>query len=153
MTAEDAPDYHGAMEPGRKSRFGLNWMLPAGVAIAVAVGVATTPHQGGRRAADREGAGSNLTASPMLLAPEATAAGQVRLRWSGVPEADAYLVSLLDEDSRQIRSLGSTRAPELLIDPADVPPARASGTLLWRVVALRQGQVVARSDPAALRLP
>ncbi len=130
-------------------------MLPVGIAIAVAAGVATTPHRGARRSGQEPGHGAaRLSAQPLgLLAPEATAAGQVRLRWSGIPQADSYVVSLLDGELDPLKTLGSSRTPELAVDPADFPHAPGDRPLWWMVVALREGQIIARSDAGPLRLP
>jgi len=89
----------------------------------------------------------------VLLAP-LRGDGAVTLRWQDVPGADRYVVRFVGADLVEVaRSPGLDRASYVL-ERAALPTGLARGTsVLWQVVAFREGERVAASEPATLRVP
>jgi len=88
----------------------------------------------------------------LTQAPEILADGRVRVAWSPHPDADGYRIVLLSPDGQELSALAAGPDPSLVLDPSRLPGTAASGGVLWRVEALRDGDEIARSRVAALPL-
>jgi hypothetical protein len=78
--------------------------------------------------------------------------GDVTLSWHPLADADGYLIHIRSAALEQIALFGPLADTTHVFDPDSLP----SGTpqvLLWRVVALRAGDEIGRSQPASLQLP
>ena len=81
-----------------------------------------------------------------LEAPRALSDGSLELRWTSVPDADAYQVVLLREDLSEVVRMPATDQREFTLDRSAIP----AGATHWQVTALREGAVATESTPAAL---
>jgi hypothetical protein len=81
-----------------------------------------------------------------LETPRALADGTVELKWTSVPDADAYQVVLLREDLTEIVRMPATGEHVITLDPSGIP----ADATRWQVTALREGAVAAESTPARL---
>jgi hypothetical protein len=72
--------------------------------------------------------------------------GRVELTWDPVEEADAYRVVLYGADLEEAARFDVAGRSSLTVDPEGISPSGGSGTLLYRVLALRGGDEVARSE-------
>lgn len=80
-----------------------------------------------------------------LEAPRALADGTLELKWTSVPDADAYQVVLLRDDLTEIVRMPAT-GEHMTLDPAGLP----ADATRWQVTALREGAVAAESTPERL---
>jgi hypothetical protein len=80
--------------------------------------------------------------------------GVVVLSWAPVPGADSYQVRIYGAALETLATLGPTQESSLALErsalPADLPD---NADLTWRVIALRKGAELARSDPRSVRVP
>lgn len=81
-----------------------------------------------------------------LEEPRALADGTVELKWTSVPDADAYQVVLLREDLTEIVRMPATGEHVMTLDRAGFP----ADATRWQVTALREGAVAAESTPERL---
>jgi hypothetical protein len=80
--------------------------------------------------------------------------GGVELSWPPVAGADSYEVRIYRSDLEELARLRPTPEARALLTRADLPAsATPRTTALWKVVALRGGDVVQESAPAPVRLP
>lgn len=88
----------------------------------------------------------------LLEAPETVADGGVRLTWHAVDGADSYVVRFRTPELDEIALLGPTADTSLVIFRSTLPQGTPP-VVLWRVVALQNGDQIRRSRPASLELP
>jgi hypothetical protein len=88
----------------------------------------------------------------LLEAPVTLEDGGVRLTWHSVEAADSYLIRFRTPDLDEIALLGPIADTSLVIDRSELPPG-SPPVILWRVVALLNGDEIHRSRPASLELP
>lgn len=82
------------------------------------------------------------------------AGGAVRLSWAAAPGADRYRVEFLAGDLAELARVEDLAAAELVLDPRALPAGLASGAeVLWRVVATRGADEIARSPGMPLLVP
>lgn len=140
--------------PSRFSVFLRGLVRPAPLLTAVVVVVAVVAlwqHQ------SREPEGVNLRDEPaanyMTLAPsELRPDGSIRLSWGTVTGADAYQVRVYGPGLTEIYRCPDTAETAVVINrsdlPNDLPPTL---DLVWRVYALKDGDVIQISAPASIR--
>ncbi|MFQ5512437.1 MAG: hypothetical protein ACE5EO_11385 [Candidatus Krumholzibacteriia bacterium] len=87
-----------------------------------------------------------------LDAPQPVDEGGVRLSWQGVEGADAYQVRLYGADLAEIARLDPVSDTTLVVPRSALPDGRPT-TLIWRVLALSEGDEIIASRPAFLELP
>lgn len=92
---------------------------------------------------------SGTTAGVEELSAVAGAGGTPTLSWSPVPAATGYRLDVFSEDGQLVWTRDVTAPP--LSWPDDVP--RSAGLYRWRVEALAEGAVVARSRLAEFEVP
>ncbi len=90
------------------------------------------------------------TGTPLdLAAPRALEDGSTQLSWVPLDGADSYEVRLYDESLSEIARFGPVTETTFILDhsmlPVDAPDA-----MLWRIVALEEGDEIALSQPAPL---
>lgn len=132
------------------------WPWPALATAAAAAAIVTVtlapwqgPEEGGIVLRGEDDAMAGFT----LLPPESPAAGIVRLSWTAVPAAEAYRVVVYDASFDEIfSSIVTDTSVSLPLDDLAVGWQTAA-TLQWEVEALRQGDVVSRSEPGTLQKP
>lgn len=76
----------------------------------------------------------------------------VQLAWRGVAGADGYLVHLRSASLEPIAVFGPVSDTTYAFHPDSLPPGTPR-VLLWRVIAVRSGDEIGRSQPASLELP
>ncbi|MBD3335845.1 MAG: hypothetical protein GF355_10050 [Candidatus Eisenbacteria bacterium] len=86
-----------------------------------------------------------------LLEPEILSDGRVRLAWEPVAGAQAYRVILYDIGLNQLAALNAGPDTRIVVDVGELGDGRSE--LLWQVAALRSGDELRRSRPAALSIP
>lgn len=121
------------------------WALAAGVAAICVALVGRELRPGREEVRLREAAhdvGDNaLVISVMRPTPE----GGLRLEWKPVPNADAYEVRFYDADLREIAPRGTLKECALTLAPGDPALQASKGSVLARVIALRQAAPIAMS--------
>jgi hypothetical protein len=142
----------GASRP-KTSFFDVAWLRPAFAAITVALVAAVVwwqPWQSEElvlRGIDR-----TATAPLALETPEAVE-DTLMLSWAAFDGADEYQVRFYSEELEEIARIKAT-GPTLTITGSDISDDLEPGTVLvWRVVALIDGDSVATSPPGQLVLP
>lgn len=136
-------------QPPRARRALLpHWALvAAGVAVLAGAGVVLMPrvttHESGNLRSITPGA----VEQPFASLPATHAAqGQWVLAWSAAPGATSYRIEIL----RGLDAVASHDVPAgetFVLDPATLPPG---DDLLWRVLALRDGETIATTAPREL---
>jgi hypothetical protein len=155
--------HRGVALPPRTARSWTAWLSGArvGWAVAAALVVAIGLYWGralapmGGEDALRSGPDSTGTAvvRPGSLETRIVDVG-IELRWTSVPDADAYRVILLGDDLSQIAALGPLADTVLVVEAARLPAGVASGaTVGWQVEALRGGFAIGTSETAVAKLP
>ncbi len=81
-----------------------------------------------------------------LETPQALSDGTLALRWTSVPDADAYQVVLLRDDLSEVARMPATDQREFTLDRSTLP----ADATHWQVTALREGAVATESSPEAL---
>jgi hypothetical protein len=91
---------------------------------------------------------SVLNANPELLDD-----GRVRISWGAFAEDVSYQVVFYDVQQVELLRLSADSTNSVMLDP-DAEPAlkEAKAGLLWRVVAMRDGEEILRSPMRSLRL-
>lgn len=111
------------------------------------------------RGAERGGPGLLRGSEPTedrLGATVTVSAGEhvARFVWRRYPEADAYALSFLDANLAPVGRIEALADTAIAVPFAALPGGGKSGTvLLWRIAALQDGDEVARSAAAGLRIP
>lgn len=89
-----------------------------------------------------------------IVSPTQVPDGGVRLEWSPLPEADGYRVVFLSADLAEVARVAEVHETHLDLRPGALPIGLASGArLLWRVVAMRGADELARSRTLAITVP
>jgi len=89
-----------------------------------------------------------------LSAPEKGPGGSLALHWSAAPEAERYAVVFVSPDLTEIARVEDLAEPSLDLSGASLPPGLDPGSdVLYRVVAMRGGDEIARSRTVAITLP
>jgi len=100
------------------------------------------------------GSGSSMTG---LLAPAVAPdgnSGDLLLSWSFLPEARKYQVEILGGDLGVLEEGITTEAPTVRLEAENLARWRTkSSILLWRVTAMGDEGVLARSAPLPLTVP
>lgn len=131
------------------ARRGLpRWALAAAALAVVAGAAVVVPRLGVREAPDHL---RSISPAPAAVSFEGhparfDAAGRLVLAWSAHPDAGAYRVEVLS-GLDAVASHDAAAGDSLVLDPASLP---AGGPLTWRVLALRDGEVIATTTPRAL---
>jgi len=101
------------------------------------------------------GPGSVLQEGEIALsAPEKGPGGSLALHWSAAPEAERYAVVFVSPDLTEIARVEDLAEPSLDLSGASLPPGLDPGSdVLYRVVAMRGGDEIARSRTVAITLP
>lgn len=136
-------------------RSGFAWVGAAAVVVAVVAAVrifAPRPEEPFLlRGSEEHVAPGASTALALRAVP---AEGGVDLSWSAVPGADAYEVRIYGTNLEEIVRLRPTPEARLILKRTDLPVSAAPGAVvLWKVVALRDGDPLSESAPSQLRLP
>lgn len=175
LAAEFRPSATSRNE-ARRSRFSppswLGWRPALGLATAMAVVALVlyfragppVPHIGAlsptgsgnavRLRAEPSGPRSPAEIGPVLLPVQAGANGSLVLRWTRVPKADAYVVLFHAMNLTEILRLEAGPDTSLAIPPATAARLGARGeNVLWSVSARAEGDEIAASAPAAIRIP
>jgi hypothetical protein len=76
----------------------------------------------------------------------------VRLSWRVVNTAGKYIIRIRNADLDEIGLFGPIPDTSFVLGPSLLPPDTPS-PVLWRVIALRNGDEIGRSRPASLKLP
>lgn len=88
-----------------------------------------------------------------LLGAERRDAATWTLRWQNRPDADQYRVRLHSIDLSNVVVLGPVTEAELIVSSRELSALReGEEDVLWRVEALRQGDVIATSDLGRISL-
>jgi hypothetical protein len=133
--------------------------LRPAVAIALVVIVAggawlsTTSRRGGEGPVMRGGSttspGVELTATARPL-PD----GALRLEWTPFPEATSYTLVFQSPDLTELARVPDVREPRFDLRAASLPSGLGSGGhVLWRVIAMRGADEIARSRSAEIATP
>jgi len=77
--------------------------------------------------------------------------GAIHVSWKPHGQADSYSVVLYGPDLKELLRVDTGGRTELLVDPAGLPPEAGSRTLLYRILAFRERDEIARSDLRVLR--
>jgi hypothetical protein len=78
--------------------------------------------------------------------------GGMRLSWKPVEGAEYYVIRIRIPDLTEIARFGPVPDTSFVVHRSMLPP-EAPPVVLWRVVALRDGDEIGRSRPASLELP
>jgi hypothetical protein len=84
--------------------------------------------------------------------PQKLSGGGIRLEWTPMAGADGYQVRFYDKGLNEIIRLEPTNETTMIVDRS-MFPARAPVELIWRVVALEQGDEIGSSDAVSLEIP
>lgn len=84
-----------------------------------------------------------------LEAPQLLEDGNLRLAWQPLEGADSYHVCLYDRDLSELIRFGPVSETTLVLRRSMLP-ADAPATMLWRIIALDEGDEIAVSPPALL---
>ncbi|UCF06039.1 MAG: hypothetical protein JSV33_03130 [bacterium] len=87
-----------------------------------------------------------------LSTPQRISGEGVRLEWTPMAGADAYQVRFYDRNLNEIVRLEPTNETALIVGRS-MFPAQLPAKLIWRVVALEQGDEIGSSDAASLEFP
>jgi len=143
----------GGVEREKHGFLRMSWLRPAFAVAAIALVAAAVwwqPWQSEEpvlRGIDR-----TATAPLALEAPE-TEEDTLVLSWAAFEDADTYEVRFYSDELEEITRLEATGST-LTLTRDDIPGDFAPGTVLvWRVVALQDGDSVALSLPGQLVLP
>jgi hypothetical protein len=115
-------------------------------------------------AASRREAGEPLMRGPAAVAPGSDLAageapepledGSLRLSWTPAAEAASYTVLFLSPDLTEIARVEGLAESRLDLRPGSLPAGLTPGTqVLWRVLAMRGADEVARSRTLPVTLP
>jgi hypothetical protein len=120
------------------------------VIVAGAVWLATANRRDGEDAVMR---GDEMVSEELRVTVETPRAGTVRLAWTPSPAADGYALVFLAPDLTEIARVPAYE-PAFTLQAGSLPAGLTSRTpVLWRVVALRSGDEIARSNIATLIVP
>jgi hypothetical protein len=142
---------------GLERFFRLLWKPAAGLAavalVLLALRIAERPATAPEgRMAVRDASRAVSVAAP--LRSELGPGGSIRLRWSPVAEADGYKVLLFSPGLQPIGEFEAGSDSMLTLASDRLAGIRPAGSVVfWRVAALRNGDTISLSAPAALRLP
>jgi hypothetical protein len=90
--------------------------------------------------------------APMTLSPPAAQDGGVKLAWKAYPTADAYTVVFYSPALEELGRVDAGAQPVFVVPAARLPQAYAQGgAVLYRVIASRGGDEIARSSVGTLR--
>jgi hypothetical protein len=130
------------------------WPALATAAAAAAIVIFTlVPWEGAEEGGILLRGEDDATAGFTLLPPETPAAGIVRLSWTAVPAAEAYRVVVYNASFDEIFSSIVTDTA-ISVPLGDLEAGwQTAPTLQWEVEALRQGDVVSRSEPGTVQQP
>lgn len=148
------PEWVALAKDLKGSRAGLPSRRVATVAAAAALVLCALALglQIGRRSqppADRYRAAPSDGFEALAPAPCAIVEGaSVVFRWSPHPDADRYVLTVLDADGAAVATL-EARPPESSATWSPSPAPRSPTTLLWKVRALRGNRTVAETRPVA----
>ncbi len=134
--------------------FGGAWWRPALAAAAVVLLVvaAVELHDGPERSPS--GTVRGEMSATFSAQAEDLAGGGVRLSWDAVNGAGAYRVVFSDLGLEEIKSWEAGDRQSLTLEAAELQALAPAGTqVLCRVVALRQGSVLASSSTVAVTIP
>jgi hypothetical protein len=124
------------------------WLRPA-LAVAATLVVAVGLWRGLAAVSARPAAGLVLRGegearpAPVVQPARALDGGRLALSWRRQPQADAYRVALHDADLRQVAVLDAGADSTLAVTPG--------AARYWRVLALRGGAEIGRTELAPLR--
>jgi hypothetical protein len=121
------------------------------VAIVAAGWYLTTQRDGVTDAGRIHLRGARLVALE-LTPPVFAGDGSVTLAWQPSPEADSYQVRFFSTSLAELSRLPSVSTPTARVAPGGLPGA-AGETVLYRVAALRGGDVMAMSPVGTLQKP
>ncbi len=128
-------------------------VLAAAAVLVVAVGLQLVTNVGtddSRRIRLRGGDESRLS-PPQLMAPELRQDGGIDLSWTPVREATAYEVHVMDGTQATVAVLPAGQANERIVSAEDLAGLRERPQPhSVRIIALREGDVIARSLPRVL---
>jgi len=146
------PGSRAAHRPSRLERF-TKWLRPvpalAGAAALVVVTVVLVGQFGPR---EHE---TILRGTPHVEIGGESAAwrsGRLHLEWAGVADSDSYSVIVLSQDLSELLRFGPVSETQIDIERSELPDGEARGTLLYVVVASRNGDETARSIPRPVPL-
>ncbi len=90
------------------------------------------------------------TGTPLdLAAPQTLEDGSTQLSWVPLDGADSYEVRLYDESLSEIARFGPVTETTFILDHSMLPDSTPAA-MLWRIVALEEGDEIAASQPAPL---
>ena len=87
------------------------------------------------------------------MEPVTDASGRMMLRWSPYAEATQYTVVLLGEDLEERERIDAGGNTSCGLPDETLSLLRAGSHLFWRVIAWRDGDMVASSKTVPLVLP
>lgn len=87
----------------------------------------------------------------ILSAPETLEDGGVRLSWHPLGEAGGYIIRFRNADLDEIGRFGPFPDTSWVLTPSVFPPDTPS-PVLWRVIAVKNGDEIGRSEPASLHI-
>jgi hypothetical protein len=121
----------------------------AAAAIVILV-IALHPFTGGDRTPALLRGGEPSSGAALVIQPASLHDGAVTFSWSPLPDAESYELLLYDTKLEEIARFEADRATSIRIEASDIPAA--DGPVLWRIVALREGEEYARSPLGSLDL-
>jgi hypothetical protein len=92
-------------------------------------------------------------ASLTAMNPEQMPDGSLKFSWSAMAGVEKYELVILDGGRNELIRLDGGSGTSLSVDPASIPGSdRPDAAYLWRIVALQDGDEVARSSLRSLAL-
>ncbi|MFC1572860.1 hypothetical protein ACFL6M_04595 [Candidatus Eisenbacteria bacterium] len=78
--------------------------------------------------------------------------GQIRLTWNALESNVVYRVVFYDVTQKEILRIDAAGDTVAILDPSEIPASEERAGLLWRVVAMRDGDELAASSTRTLSL-
>jgi hypothetical protein len=119
------------------------------LAVAVAWWQPWTTEQPVLRGSDTSPAGLLRV---QLVRPDTLADGSLRLAWNSLENAENYVVRIRNLELEEIATFGPVSDTTLVVRRSMLPKD-APSIVLWRVVAMHDGDEIGRSRPASLEFP
>jgi len=131
------------------------WFLPATLLVILAALALLDPGHDSRRRPAPPGTGGDIEVLGAIEPdPANPVRSVVRIQWNSLLGAESYEVRFFSLDMHEVGRHFADRRNALVLDLQQVwQPVAPARALLWRVVALRDGDEIGASGVQTLRLP